>query len=517
MINGNLDIFSAPVRTITAKVELFNNSTNALTTFTTNGDLVSANIERLGASKFFGYGISQKAVVKVRDKERKYNIPNNAYFKISFNETSAFPSLYVSEVARDENTNGLTITMLDKLADAANHTINELELGSYTIGELAQAIAAFLGLGVALEALNEFGLYFEDGANFSGSESLREALNAIAEATQTVYYINYENKLVFKRLAQSDAPVYTIPKAQYFTLDSKTDKQLTTIGSVTELGDNVAASTGAEGEAQYIRNNPFWNLREDVGDLVEQALEAVGGLTINQFNVKWRGNYLLEPTDKISIITKDGNAVYSYLLNDTINYNGGFSQTTAWEYGAEEKAHTNSSTLGEVLNETYAKVDKANKQVDIAVSTANANASAISALQVNANSINATVADLQKATDAATGNIETLTQKVSAQITPEQLQLAITTEMEKGAKKVETSTGFTFNELGLTVSKTNSEISTTITEDGMQVLKGSQEVLTANNEGVKAEDLHATTFLIIGKNSRLEDMGARTACFWIGG
>ncbi|MBE6782978.1 MAG: hypothetical protein E7536_03085 [Ruminococcaceae bacterium] len=62
------------------------------------------------------------------------------------------------------------------------------------------------------------------------------------------------------------------------------------------------------------------------------------------------------------------------------------------------------------------------------------------------------------------------------------------------------------------------EIKTQITEDGMTVYKNDEEVLVANNEGVKAEDLHATTYLIIGTNSRFEDYGnGRTGCFWIGG
>jgi hypothetical protein len=58
---------------------------------------------------------------------------------------------------------------------------------------------------------------------------------------------------------------------------------------------------------------------------------------------------------------------------------------------------------------------------------------------------------------------------------------------------------------------------TTITEDGMTVYRDSEAVLIADHEGVKAEDLHATTYLIIGNNSRFEDLGDRTACFWIGG
>lgn len=60
-------------------------------------------------------------------------------------------------------------------------------------------------------------------------------------------------------------------------------------------------------------------------------------------------------------------------------------------------------------------------------------------------------------------------------------------------------------------------MSTTITEDGMKVYKNNGAVLTANSNGVDAKNLHATTYLIIGDNSRFEDYSNRTGCFWIGG
>ena len=63
-------------------------------------------------------------------------------------------------------------------------------------------------------------------------------------------------------------------------------------------------------------------------------------------------------------------------------------------------------------------------------------------------------------------------------------------------------------------------MSTQITDDGMKVFRSNTAVLTANNVGVDAVNLHATTYLIIGNNSRFEDWEkdgqARTACFWIG-
>jgi hypothetical protein len=150
-------------------------------------------------------------------------------------------------------------------------------------------------------------------------------LNAAAEATQTIYYIDRDNRLVFKRLDISGEPVLDITRDDYITLDSKTNRRLATIVSATELGDNFTVSLTESGSTQYVRNNPFWDLREDRETLLENALAAIGGLTINQFECSWRGNYLLEPGDKFSLETEDGDVVYSYLLDDSINYNGSLS------------------------------------------------------------------------------------------------------------------------------------------------------------------------------------------------
>ena len=107
-------------------------------------------------------------------------------------------------------------------------------------------------------------------------------------------------------------------------------------------------------------------------------------------------------------------------------------------------------------------------------------------------------------------------------MTPEQLQFLVQNEISDGVDKVTTSTGFTFDEAGLTISKTGSEMETNIDEDGMSVFRDNTEVLTADNQGVRALNLHAVTYLIVGEYSRFEDWEnasgeARTGCFWIGG
>ena len=91
-------------------------------------------------------------------------------------------------------------------------------------------------------------------------------------------------------------------------------------------------------------------------------------------------------------------------------------------------------------------------------------------------------------------------------------------EATKSVSGVETTTGFTFNDEGMTVSKTGSGLTTKITEDGMKVIQSNEDVLTADHNGVDGHRLHASTYLIVGGRSRFEDyLTNRTGCFWVGG
>lgn len=529
------DCINSPVRHVQGRVELYEGST-LLQTFKKTDALQSFRIERTGEEgKFFGFGIGQKLNVKLVDRERKININTShsleAVFGTGCDYTYTNPIFYVSEVHRDENTNELSITAYDALYNASKHTVSELnsEL-SYSLRSFAQLCAAFLNLPLKIEIPEgdtSFDTYYPTGGNFDGTETIREAMNAIAEATQTIYYINSNWELVFKRLDKDGPAVLNITKDKYFTLDSKTNRRLATITSTTELGDNViSASVSVSGTTQYVRNNPFWELRDDLGELLDAAVAKVGGLTINQFSCSWRGNYLLEIGDKVALTSKNNENIFSYVLNDTITYNGGLIQSTGWDYvESENETIANPSTLGETLKQTYARVDKANKEIILQTSRTDTNEFEISQLKTTTDTINASVERVEKLAndsyESVNNEIDTLTKRVEATMTADAVNLAITNELSKGVDKVITSTGFTFNEQGLIVSKTNSDTTTKINEDGMRVYRGNSEeaVLTANNEGVLAENLKATTYLIIGETSRFEDSEdkKRTCCYWIGG
>lgn len=524
-----LDMISSPVRRIKARVELYENGNSTLlNTFYYTDKLKSLTIERVGEEgKFFGFGVCQKLNVKLLDANRELNITTANNFEVVFgidcNYIYTCPIFYVTEVHRDENTNELSITAYDGLYVATTHQVSELTIPSqFTIKDYAIACANFLGFPMnIINAAESFTTEYTTAANFEGTESIRDALNAIAEVTQTIYYIDSQWRLTFKRLDVGGEPVYDITKECYYTLDSGANKRLATICHATELGDNISASLTVSGTTQYIRDNPFWELREDVATLVDNALNAIGGITINQFECSWRGNFLLEIGDKINLITKDNNKVISYLLDDVISYNGSLSETSKWNYVDNNiETESNPTSLGDVIKKTYAKVDKANKQIELLASETATNYENITSLQLNTESLTASVKqvinDNADAMNSLNNDIATLNTKVEAAMTAENVKIAIQSELENGVDKITTRTGFTFDDKGLTIDKTGTEMKTQITEDGMTVYRDNTAMLVANNVGVEATNLYAKTYLIIGNNSRFEDYGSnRTGCFWI--
>lgn len=77
--------------------------------------------------------------------------------------------------------------------------------------------------------------------------------------------------------------------------------------------------------------------------------------------------------------------------------------------------------------------------------------------------------------------------------------------------------GFTADENGLLLENPNSVMKTRFTDNGLSVYKSDEETLVADDTGVKAINLHAKNYLIVGDNSRFENYGKkRTGCFWFG-
>ena len=117
--------------------------------------------------------------------------------------------------------------------------------------------------------------------------------------------------------------------------------------------------------------------------------------------------------------------------------------------------------------------------------------------------------------------ISELNRKVSMKLDASAVSFAVKEELAQGVDRVETETGYRLDKDGLTISKTGEEMTNVLDNTGMYVKRSGDNILTANNNGVEAVNLHASTYLIIGSGngrSRIEDYGTdRTGVFWIGG
>lgn len=184
-----------------------------------------------------------------------------------------------------------------------------------------------------------------------------------------------------------------------------------------------------------------------------------------------------------------------------------------------------------VLNSQYATQTQLQLTKDSITSvvkdttTLNANLTDLQAL------VNTETTDLKNALGDLTNDLEenyatndsvlTVSNSVTNIQTSLNQQIEITKDIQvNGVSKVTTTTGFTFDEDGLTVTKTNADTKTTIDEDGMTVYSttGSEntEMLVVDSQGVEAENVTVRTFLIVGSNSRFQDYETGTGCFYVG-
>lgn len=117
-------------------------------------------------------------------------------------------------------------------------------------------------------------------------------------------------------------------------------------------------------------------------------------------------------------------------------------------------------------------------------------------------------------------SVSELSSEVKMKLDADAVSIEVEKQIAEGVDRVVTKTGYVFDDDGLNITKKGQEMSNKLDNTGMYVTRLGNEILTANNEGVAAVDLHAKTYLIIGSGngrSRFEDYGInRTGCFWGG-
>jgi hypothetical protein len=510
---------------IKAKVELYNGST-LVTTCTCADVLSDFSISREGESgKFFGFGVCHKLDMNLIDLYKVLDLHEGFTASVCLGDGEVFdcpyPKLTLTDVLVDKKSGDIKLTAYDAIYKASELVYKDLGITApYTLRELTGACAALLGVNMG-ELDSAFDLSYSEGGNFDEDTPIRDILNDIAEITQTIYYINKDNKLTFKRLSNVSVAEYN--EHDYYEFETAESKVLKGVGSATELGDNykVEDPNIAEGVTQFIRNNGLLELREDITLLLEDALNRVKGTELCQYDLDWSGDYLLEIGDAITVHSGE-ESILLYILNDVIHYAGTLNEISSWEYGeGESETFANPTNIGDKINQTFAKVDKIEKNITLYVSEVAEDIvnEKTAELTVKVDGISAEVTSVQQiVTSNSIGlqqEINELSKRVDASVTDSDVTLQISRALANGVNRVETTTGFTFDEQGLRVSKTGSDLESLLDENGLEVSRYDTPVLEARSNGVNALNVNVRQFLQIG-GSRIEAFGSRTGCFWIG-
>lgn len=533
-------IITSSLDAIKSKVEIYDTEGTPVTECTCADALSDFTVYREGiAGKLFGFGVCHRLQMNLIDLEKKLNFSRGYYAQIYYGNGTewdrCYPKLYFDEITVDMTTGDIAIVAYDKLKKASELKYEDLGITEteFDLGHIVTKIETALGLPNNAIRSEMTDIKFTEAIppNYAGNEAIREVIDDAAEVSGCFYYLDRDEHLIFRKLyGEFDSSAsLLVSDDMYYHFEEGKRVYLSQVYAANELNDSVGIRTclGVDYEAipviQYIRNNQLLALRDST-EVKEILLANFNGkpMSMTPFVLDWAGDYRLEIFDDIRMAM----CIHGHILiNDVVTYNGTYSQVSSWDWvdnGAE--TDENALTASDKINQTVAKVDKVNQKIELVVNDVTEQSEKLSQLEVTTAGISASVSSVEKSTTNSiktlNETVESLSKEVNLAITQEEVTIAVQKAVSEGVNKVVTSSKkYTFDDTGLSVSSPDSNISTTITEDGVRIYRNSNEVLTADNEGVKAEDLHATTYLIIGENSRLEDWqnGTRTACFWIGG
>ena len=310
---------------------------------------------------------------------------------------------------------------------------------------------------------------------------------APAEGEGSIFY--YQGALEY-----SDAPVAPIEKVQL--------RQ-----SAEDVG-TVWPDEAGEKNTYIIENNPMLAAQSG-GTLLSVAqtlYEQLRQVTYTPCRVSVPATPQIQPGDGIHVTDAGGRTFTAWVMKKTSDGQRDTLECTG-SYRRDSTTAVNNlgfrALSGKVLNLRTVvdglKVENKDTQGKRA------------AIELDLAVIRTRVQSQDTAMQTITGNVSALTQ------TAEGLTLELETIREQGTEKVKTGVGYTFDDRGLQISRSDSEMENLLDHTGMYVRRSAQVVLQANNQGVEARDVTVRNFLIIGENARLEDYsGDRTACFYIG-
>ena len=370
--------------------------------------------------------------------------------------------------------------------------------GNITVKYLLDAICNRLGWTIGYDTFTNSNVVI-DGEKFDSSSTFRDVLDQIAQVAAGV--IAFKGDALCVLYPTSTGEIIDPSNLSNVSIGAKYGPINSVVLARSPQEDNIfardEASITANGltEVRFDNNDIMDSHRED---FISAILARLNGLQFYLYDLTSFGIGYLDLCDMFTLETMDGERYETIMLVDQLQATQSLSETSSLEAPeAVETDYTVASTTDRLLNKTILKVDK--------------QAQEISALVVRTGAAEDKLGDVG----------DQVTKMASVMMDAESVRIKIE-EAVGGIDSITTSTGYTFDQDGLKISKSGEEMENKLDNKGMSVTRNGEEVLSATNEGVAAVNLTSRQYLIVGNYSRFENYddgtdSRRTACFFIGG
>ena len=263
-----------------------------------------------------------------------------------------------------------------------------------------------------------------------------------------------------------------------------------------------------EKNTYIIENNPMLAAKDSttLESVARTLYEQMQNMTYTPGRVMIPSTIQIKAGDILTVTDGNGKVLRFYVMKKTSN-----GQTDTLECTGSYRRDSSSAVNNTGYRALSGKVLNLRADVDGLKAENKAVTGQLASLQLDLDGIRSQVAGQDVGIRNATQQVSALTQRAdSLALEFEQIRM-------DGTKKVQTTAGYTFDDQGLHISRSDSQIENTLDHTGMYVRRMGDVILQANNQGVQATDVTVRNYLVVGSNARLEDYGSgRTACFYIG-
>lgn len=486
--------------------------------------------------------ITVKNANEIKDKD--INFQYGLFIKNKF-EYVDLGNYFIKDIEDSKKKDEITVTGYDRMIRFMK-TFKQSDLQLIYPCKMLKLVQRICEVcGVELYSTDFYNADLDVEEDFFTTQELtyRDVLEKVAQATLTTAFIE-DNKL----------NLYKVNNENFEKIDKSYLTDLTVkekFGPVNALvlGRGDVEDNVEETDEESIEQNGRCEIRFDENEFVEfqreevikGMFEQIKGLEYYSFEASDVGIMWLKPGAYIVLGDKEENLYKSYYLKANITINTGISsdieaelpEQTNTEYKVttkEEKktlkverlAKKNEGLIQDLAQETTENSQKITEHKQTLDSISNK-------VQSNTTDINNNYQEvLGKLNDCAQkSDIETISKSVETIQTDSKYAIEVAEEIKQnGATKVKTSTGYTFDEDGLTIEKTNAKTRSKLNEAGLEIkdATGSSEesLLFAGYDEktgetiVKSKNMTVEKYLVVGKHTRFEDYKDSNGTQWTG-